>query len=264
MSTASTTTGLLDIVAAVNDDTVLANNLMRSPVLSRPGVTLRLQRGYSSAALAYSAALRACVSDIVVFVHQDVYLPRCWEDRLMESIALLRAADPMWAVLGIYGVRSDGRQVGCVWSSGLNAVFGGSFEVPTAVESIDEVVIVLRRSSSVDFDTTLPGFHLYATDLVQTALSRGKGTYVIFAPVVHNSRPVLYLGHDYFEAYNYVARKWMHRLPIRGNVATILEPGPAYLRLRARHRFKEWRHAQAKRADRSLDCVAVAQQLGFE
>jgi hypothetical protein len=145
-------------------------------------------------------------------------------------------------------------------------MFSPALDLPAPVNAIDEVLIVLKRSSGVEFDAALPGFHLYATDLVQTALSLGLGAYVIHAPVVHNSRPSLYLGPDYFEAYRHVARKWRHRLPIRGHVADIVPPGLAYLQMRLRHRLGELRHRHSDRSTlaRHYDCVALARQLGFE
>jgi hypothetical protein len=257
---------MIDVVAAVNDDTVLGANLMRSPLFNEPGVRVHLQRGYASASLAFCAALAQCQHDVVVFVHQDVYLPKPWDAQLMRSIHALSTTDPDWAVLGVYGAQPSGKQVGCVWSSGLEAVFGAPFDQPTAVQSIDEVLIVLRRSSGVAFDPALPGYHLYATDLVQTALSRGLGAYVISAPVVHNSRPALYLAGDYFKAYAYVCSKWQHRLPIHNNVARLTRRGPAYWRLRARHWLNEKRYVHRDRnaLARKLDCVEVSRHLGFE
>jgi hypothetical protein len=257
---------MIDVVAAVNDDAVLGANLMRSPLFQQPDVRVHLQRGYASASLAYCAALAQCQHDVVVFAHQDVYLPKQWDAQLMRSIHALSATDPDWAVLGVYGVQANGSHVGCVWSSGLDAVFGAPFDMPTAVQSIDEVLIVLRRSSGITFDTGLPGYHLYATDLVQTALSRGLGAYAISAPVVHNSRPVLYLGRDYFSAYAYMRRKWLHRLPIYNNVAQLTRPGWAYWRLRARQWLNEWRYSRRDRQAlaRPRDCVEVSRLLGFE
>jgi hypothetical protein len=257
---------VIDVVVAVNDDAVLGANLMRSPLINEPGVCVHLQRGYASASSAFCAAMAQCQHDVVVFVHQDVYLPKPWGAQLMRSVQALSTSDPAWAVLGVYGSQPNGKQVGCVWSSGLQAVFGAPFEQPRAVHSIDEVLIVLRRSSGVTFDPALPGYHLYATDLVQTALSRGLGAYVISAPVVHNSRPVLYLAADYFKAYAYVCGKWQHRLPIYNNVARLTRRGPAYWRLRARHWLNEKRflHHDRKALARGHDCVEVSRRLGFE
>jgi len=256
---------MIDVVAAVNDEAILASNLLRSPMLAREDVRFHARRSFRSASRAYDDALTDCRSDLVVFAHQDVYLPMGWEQRLRAQVALLERHDPDWGVLGVYGVTAEGRQVGLVWSSGLGRVFGEPFDEPVPVRSIDEVVIVLRRDSGLMFDPKLPGFHLYGTDLVQTALNRGLKAYAVCAPVVHNSRPAPFLGEDYFAAYRYVSAKWRDHLPIFDNVAPVVAPGPRFLALRARHKLAEWRVGTSRpRVDRGLDCVDIARELEFE
>ena len=257
---------MIDVVAAVNDERVLGENLLRSPMMSRPDVRFHARRGFGSASVAYSDALTECDADLVVFAHQDVYLPAGWEEQLRAQIAVLEATDPRWAVLGVWGVKADGGHVGCVWSSGLQRVLGASFDRPVPVVSIDEVLIVLRRSSGLSFDPKVPGYHLYAADLVQSALQAGFGCHVVCAPVIHNSRPAPCLGADYFDAYRYLATKWRDHLPLPNPNLPLLPPGPRFLAMRARHRLLEWRHARAGggRVDRGLDCVALARELEFE
>src|SRR3546814_14609534 len=62
-----------------------------------------------------------CSSDldaqIVLFAHQDVYLPAGWLDRAIEALSKLAARHPGWAVAGPYGVKADGRHVGRVWDA---------------------------------------------------------------------------------------------------------------------------------------------------
>jgi hypothetical protein len=257
---------MFDLVTATNNVTVLTNNLARSPLLDGQRIKLHVKNGYPSASMAYHDAMRACAHDVVVFAHHDVYLPKGWELKLSENINRLTVLHPEWAVLGVYGVQSDGTHLGCVWSSGLNQVCGARFGAAAAVSSLDEVLIVVRRSSGVDFDTELPGFHLYGTDLVQSALSRRMGAYVIYAPVIHNSTPCPYLNKDYFAAYDFIVRKWKGRLPINNNVAPIVAPGATYWHLRARHKINEWRHVRIdrQRLERRYDCVRQARELGWE
>jgi hypothetical protein len=255
---------MIDVVAAVNDEDILAANLLRSPMMARPDVRFHARRGFRAASCAYDDALTECTADLVVFAHQDVYLPSGWEQALRAQVARIERHDPTWAVLGVYGVTAQGRHVGCVWSSGLQRLLGEDFAEPVPVQSLDEVLIVLRRPSGVAFDPKLPGYHLYATDLVQAALDRGMGAYAVCAPVVHNSRPVAFLRSDYFAAYRYVARKWQDRLPIRCAVAPVMEPGLRYCALRARHKLIELRQGGRPRIDRGLDCVAIARELEFE
>ena len=255
---------MIDVVAAVNDEAVLAANLLRSPMMARPDVHFHARRGFASATGAYLDALCDCEADLVVFAHQDVYLPAGWEALLRAQVACLERTDPDWAVLGVYGVAADGRHHGCVWSSGLQRVLGCAFQQPVPVISLDEVLVVLRRDSGLAFDAWLPGFHLFATDLVQTALAAGRGAYVVCAPIVHNSRPMPYLRADYFRAYRYVAHKWSDRLPIRTPCAELLPPGPGFLWVRARHKIEEWRVGPHARVDRGVDCVEKARELEFE
>ena len=40
------------------------------------------------------------------------------------------------------------------------------------MQSFDELLIVLRRDSGLRFDEGLPGWHMYGTDIVQTARAR--------------------------------------------------------------------------------------------
>ena len=257
---------MLDIIVATNDDRVLFDNLMRSPLLALPGVSLHLQRGFASAARAFNDALPRCKSEIVVFAHQDVYIPHQWPEQLFESIAVLERADPLWSVLGVYGVTQVGTHVGYVWSSGLNKLLGEPFNEPRRVASIDELLIVLRRSAGIQFDDALPGFHLYGTDIVQTSLSLGRTAYVIFAPVIHNSRPVLYLAKDYIRAYECTVSKWHARLPIPTCVAPLVSSRAVYWKLVVRQLVGRARYACTDRAtlDRGLDCIEIAHNLGLQ
>jgi hypothetical protein len=257
---------MFDLVAAVNNDRILEKNLLRSAVLRSRHCAVHLRRGYPSAAAAYNSALRECRNDLVVFAHQDVYLPAGWEQRLQEGIAQVQQIDSRWAVLGVVGVAPEGRHVGHVWSSGLQSEVGAPMARPVAVQSVDELLIVLRRSSGLQFDPGLQGYHLYGTDIVQSALAVGRGAYVIHAPVIHNSLPCLYLAADYFRAYTYVSRKWRSRLPLHSCAALVHAPGWHALRFRMRHKFCELRYSRLDRQslDRQHDCAALAKRLRFE
>jgi len=257
---------MFDIIAAVNDEQILKENLLKSPLLKKPQVTLKIQRGYSCAAEAYNAAIPNCRNDFLVFAHQDVYIPDGWEKRIAKSIDYLNRNDFAWAVLGIFGATKTGVRVGYVWSSGLNKVLGAEFSKPVPVGSVDELLIVCKRVPEIRFDDDLPGFHLYGTDLTQSALRNGKGVYVVCAPVIHNSRPVLFLDSAYFAAYEHLARKWKDRLPIQNCVLPITGSRVGYLTFRVKHAIRRLLYANVDRSmmDRRYDCVDLAKTLGFE
>ena len=257
-----------DIVAAVNNDRVLAENLLASPLVRKNSGRLCVERGFLSAGAAYNAGLDETEADIVAFVHQDVYLPKNWERDFITGLSKIEEIDPNWGVVGIYGVKANGTHIGRAWSSGIDRELGGAFEMPVAVRAIDELVIILNRRSGLRFDEKLPGFHLYATDIALSAMDKGLGVYVIHAPVVHNSVPVLSLSGAYTHAYRYLKKKWRHLLPIVTTVTTISVTGWSLWRTRLRMAWFNGRQAQRKRVEleskKRTDPVEVAIVLGYE
>jgi hypothetical protein len=256
-------TNPLVIVSAVNGDQVLAQNLLRSR--DELSVTAHVieERGHLSAGAAYNAGLdRAGDAAIVAFIHQDVYLPAGWCKRVHAAICEAEDRGRPWGVLGVFGACANGRHVGRVWSSGLGRAIGERLVNPVEVVSLDEVALILRRSSGLRFDAGLPGFHLYGTDIVQQAIQQGLGAYVIDAPLIHNSRPVRRLGDDYWRAYAYMRSKWRDVLPI----ATCVLPIQRSPWVRWRRKLRELRVAfqRGRWNERLPDPAGKALELGYE
>jgi hypothetical protein len=227
----------LQVVAAVNDEAILANNLMRSPLVASGRASVHCYRGAASASAAYNKGLDDTSAPIIVFAHQDVFLPDGWEQQLAKAIAGIAAQDPDWAVIGAFGVDLAGRHVGHVWSSGLNRRLGGRFAPPVETLCIDELVIVLRRASNLRFDPALPGFHLYGTDIVLAARAAGLKSYVADIAAIHNSRPVRTYRGGYASAWRYMQRKWQAVLP-SPTLTVPLSRSPVPL---MRAQFRLWR-----------------------
>lgn len=223
------------IAAACNSETILAANLSRSPLLDH--VPLQTEWGAGSAAHAYNRALDATSQDIVVFAHQDVFLPRGWEKLLARRIAEVAAIDPDWALIGAFGVGADGPHYGPVWSSSLGMIVGRVPLSPIPALSYDELLIVLRRRSGLRFDTSLPGWHLYGTDIVTEARRQGLGAWITALPCIHNDRYHGVLGQDYVDCYRAMQRKWAGQLPLRSPIIKISRSG---LHL-WRDRWQAWR-----------------------
>jgi len=219
------------VITAVNDQQVLEQNLLRSAMLADTQAQLIVESGYDSAARAYNAGARRVrhCADVLVFAHQDVYFPPLWYNRLLRAIDLLHHRRQPWGVLGVWGITRQGRCVGRVWCSGSNCEFRGSFEPGSdglaEVASVDEIVIVTRADARLVFDEQLPGYHLYATDLVQQARKLGLPSYVFDAPVIHNSRTVPQLDQHYVQAYRYMQRKWQAQLPLQTCVLPVTRFG---------------------------------------
>lgn len=205
----------LSFVTAANDSSILERNLLQSPCLARPHEhEVIVQRGYPSAAAAYNEALRRCVNDLVVFLHQDVFLPEPWIEQLADAIEKLNVIDPSWGVLGCYGITQDGRYRGYLYSS-AQAIHGRPFDQPCEVQTLDEIMLIVRRSSGLRFDPELPHFHLYGTDLCLAAAQRGMKSYAVCAPCIHNTQQNFVLPKEFYRCCAHVRRRWNGALPIQ-------------------------------------------------
>ena len=258
----SAVTADLCIVTASNDDECLARNLMASDMV-RDGVPVHVERGAPSASVAYNRGLDATAAPIVIFAHQDVYFPPGWEGRLAAAIAAVEARDPDWGVIAPFGMSREGRHLGDVWSTSQSGRVGRKVDAPQPVQSVDELVIVLRRASGLRFDEGLPLYHLYGTDIVQIALAAGKGAWVADLPLVHNDGFHDRLRADFSAGYHYVRRKWRDKLPLRTPVLWVSPKGwelPKY-------RLRAWRSTARRRAmagDAGADPRTYSAACGWE
>jgi hypothetical protein len=249
------------IVVAVNNDVILAANLLRSPMVARGEVPVYCYRGCASVGEAYGRGLSETTAEIVVFAHQDVYIPDSWLASFRQAEAHLAERDPDWAILGPFGVSKEGTYIGHVWSTGIGRMLGQAFVEPLPTVAIDELLIVLRRASGLRFDPALPGFHLYGTDIVRQAMAAGKGAWVVHMPVIHNSRPVRRLGPDYARALAYMRRKWAAILPLPTLIVPVTRtPWPLW-----KLRLRRWLHPRRKTITTATrDPAVLAAEQGLE
>jgi hypothetical protein len=246
-----------------NNERTLKRDLLSSPDIIAGSVPVTVIRGARAASAAYHGAISAADSDILIFAHQDIYFPKWWFARLQSVCEMLSLIDPNWAVAGLFGVSADGQLAGHLWDSALGRVCGSPFDAPRVATSLDEVVLILRRASSVSFDPALPSFHLYGTDVVLCAQAAGMRSYIIDLPVIHNAKPVVRLDRHYVSAYRFMVRKWRPLLPWP-TVIVPLTRNPLRLLFRAlRIRYKalfraSTLHPQLDRPD------VKARELGFD
>ncbi len=210
----------VSLAAAVNNDSVLQSNLLRSPDLSCFQST-HYQRGFASAAMAYNPILDAAISPVVVFLHQDVFLPRGCFNQLISSLCWLETHAPNWGVLGLYGCTHSNERHGFLYSTGLQRFVGAPIKHPQRVRTLDEVMLVVNTRHNLRFDESLPGFHLYGTDICLQAERQGLENYVIPAFAIHNSNGYTRLPWDYWRTYLDLRRKWKPFLPVHTPCAEI-------------------------------------------
>ncbi len=257
----------LAVVAPVNDEECLANNLTTSPMFVENGVPLIVKRGYKSASSAYNDGLDCADADIVICTHQDVYFPQGWDKKLLTAVQSLEQRGEMWGVLGVIGSDKNGKLVGGAWSNGLQwKIESQKFESPAPVRSFDEIVLILWKNGGLRFDGNLPGFHLYGTDIALSAIEAGLGAYVFDAPVIHNSIWRKKLGLSYCAAYRYMQHKWRDELPVYTLVLPITWSGLPLLRNWCREK-KKWIVRQFRPMPPRIHYPAPAQkaqELGYE
>ena len=202
-------------VVAANDRNILNKNLLASPCLGKDSPhELLILEGSSSAACAYNRGLEQSKNDVVVFVHQDVYLPHEWVSSVEMALREIERSDPDWGVVGCWGVRHDRAKFGHLYTPG-DGIVGGPFDKPERVRTLDEVVLILRRSSGLKYDEGLTGFHFYGADICLAAAWAGRQCYAVSAFCVHNSRQYFDYPSDFYESYRYIKKKWKHCLPIQ-------------------------------------------------
>lgn len=244
-----------DIACASHSAAILEANLGRSPVIRTGLARLHVERDAASAAIAYNRALQATTAPVVVFAHHDVYLPQGWESLLAARLAEL---PPDWAVFGSFGVGLDGAHIGPVWSSSLGMIVGRVPMTPVAVQSYDEMLLVLRRDAGLRFDEALPGWHMYGTDIAQTARLAGRGAYAGALPTIHNDRYHEALGRDFDEAYRFMRKKWAAHLPLRTPITKISRSGLHLMRDRRHNRQSaDFRAGMAVGTDHPVESLAA-------
>lgn len=253
------------VAVAVNSRKTLERNLLASPALACPqSVEVLGMEGHPSAASAYNRALDESPSDTVVFVHQDVFLPGRWFEGVASAIDALDAAGARWGVLGAYGCRRGvAGGLGRIFTNGLG-YHGVPIASPEPVETLDEIVLILRRSSGLRFDPRLPHFHMYGPDICLQARSAGFTNYAIPAFCVHNTRQLIDLPREFFEGYRYVKRKWRRYLPIYTSCMTITRfDTPLYWRELGRlaERLRGRRKVPVDRVEDPLSLIGDASAL---
>jgi len=247
------------LIVASNNDRVLQSCLASSSCVLA-GCDFQVMRGFASAGAAYNAGMREASGEILVFAHQDVYLPSGWEDQLAAAVARLSQRDPDWGVLGVWGIARDLKPRGFCYCTGLQKVLGGAFVEPVESTSLDELLLVLRRSAGLQFDDQLPGYHLYGTDICLTAGQRGLRSYLISAFCIHNTAGLKFLPWAFWRAYFYLRRKWWEQLPVRTPCTRIERVPLQLIEHPLRSAYSHW-FSRSEPGQRVADPQALYQEL---
>lgn len=163
-------------------------NVGASPGLHELQAQLITVHDAKSAADAWKRAIVHIEEEWVLFCHQDVYFPKGFGRRLQRHLASIEPDRKPSTLLGFAGMgvttdRSKIAPAGFVIDR-RHRFDHHSTEYAT---SIDELAIVMHRDTVHRIDASL-GWHLWATDLCVTAISRLKCFGEIMRiPLFHNS-----------------------------------------------------------------------------
>jgi len=250
----------ITFVLAVNKRDVLNANFFASPCLQAPHLyQILLQEGFGSAALAYNDAIDKSINDLIVFCHQDMFFPSSWVAELQSAVQYLESSGRRWGVLGCSGVTQDRRWVGHVYSTGVG--FIGSPSVPQEVQTLDEIVLVIRKSSGLRFDEALSHFHLYGSDICLQAAQKSMKSYAISAFCFHNTLQGYLLPQEFYDGCSYMRRKWRGSLPIQTTCVRITRFNVPIYWKRLREVFERHIRRRANKSTRVHDVVSAYQQL---
>jgi hypothetical protein len=206
---------------AVNNVEILRKNLYLSPGLLREHKhQVVIKENYPSASLAFNSAIDEAENEIIIFIHQDIYLPETWFSDISRCLSYFEERQINWGVLGCFGSRKAEVGVGRVCDTPWG-VHGRKINEPEPVETLDEIILVTKKSSGLRFDPSLPHFHLYGTDLCMSAKDNGMTNFAFQGFCVHNTNQLLNLPKEFYDCYRYIKKKWAKFLPIRTSCINI-------------------------------------------
>jgi hypothetical protein len=202
-------------VASPGDAAVLNGNVLASPCFAPPhSHQIIVKEKFASAAVAYNEAIDQAANDLIVIAHYDMIFPASWISDLAHALEYLDRVDPAWGVLGCAGMTVDSRCWGSIYQHGMGLV-GTAVDLPVPVQTLDEIVLIIRKSSGLRFDEYLPHFHLYGADICLRAAKRKMRSYAIPAFCIHNTNHYLVLPKEFYESYRHIRRVWKDALPVQ-------------------------------------------------
>jgi hypothetical protein len=230
-----------------------SNDLHSSKVIKLEGIT-RATTGFNSILAEYENDY-----NVIIFLHQDVYLPENWLSRLDAAIDEI-STHGRWGAIGVAGAKPNGKLSCSLWMSALDMLLDCRDDNIEEVCALDEVLIAINTDENVRFDKDLPGFHLFGTSIVQDLADRGLKSYSINNPIIHHDKVKGQLDKSYDKAYFYLRKKYKHKLPIFNTVLPIQKlPIALYKR-----KIKSYVRPTTTEKYNLIDPKELARKLNFE
>ena len=210
---------------------------------------------FASAGAALNHAVRLAHHDVVVLVHQDVYLHDI--DLLAAAAAWLE--DERWGVLGANGVTAGRASVGRLRDRVI--LIGESAPTPVPVETLDEVLVMARREDLLTEPLSEEpelAWHAYAVEYALRVRAAGKLAGAVDTAITHNSMSTnLARLH---EAHRHVGGRYPALQPIHTTCGTVTSQGRDWRQLPV-VRSHGWRRSWLRQ---SRAAASVRADLGVQ
>jgi len=174
---------------------------------------------HTSAGSALNHAVRQATHDVVVLVHQDVYLHDL--DRLAACADALQ--DERWGLLGANGVSVDNASVGRLRDRVI--LIGESAPDPVPVDTLDEVLLIARRDDLLReplSESPELAWHAYAVEYSLRVRAAGRLAGAVDTAITHNSMTTNLAR--LAEAHHHVGALYPTMVPIHTTCGTV-DPG---------------------------------------
>jgi hypothetical protein len=173
---------------------------------------------YPTAGAALNHGTSLAQNDVIVFVHQDVFLHSL--TALKQAAAIAQDPAARFGLLGAVGISPDGRIVGRVRDRVV--LLGDTVTGPTEVDSVDEVLFLAPRSQLLREPLTESSdmaWHAYAIEYGMRMRRLGLRTGVADIPLTHNS---LSINVDKLDvAHRAIATRYDDLMPVRTTCGVI-------------------------------------------
>jgi hypothetical protein len=207
----------VSIVCVYNDPAVLESCLAASVKAGYPSrqteviAVDNVSGEFTSAGAALNHGARMARNEVVVFVHQDVYLQSL---PALETAAATLLAQPAIGVLGAVGVSRRGEVIGAMRDRVVP--LGRSTSVPADVDSLDEVLFLVPRSQVLReplSESPDLAWHAYAVEYCLRMRATGRRAAAVDIPLTHNSMTTNLARLDV--AHRSVGRTYAGLVPVR-------------------------------------------------
>lgn len=196
----------LSVIVPVTSEQQFNENIMKSPGLNEINAEIIKIYNATSAADAFTKGKAIAKYEWMLFVHQDVYIPKGQGNNIVNNLDKIKEA----SVVGFAGLEIDTGNF--IKKSGYvvdRTNFFNNHNGFGSVISLDEFAIIINKNSMVEIDPAL-GWHTWATDLCLQAYLRDdvKNAVIIAAVLFHNSWNDYVLDESYIESAKILKNKY--------------------------------------------------------